>query len=133
MSGQTLKNRMNAQPVKLFKNIAYVMYPVRDMKASQAFYEGALGLKGASFWGGRWVEYEIGDDCVAITPADEKHKAGTHGATVALEVVDLDAMLEHLKSKSVLPAEKPFDIPTCRGCVISDPDGNEIILHAKKA
>jgi catechol 2,3-dioxygenase-like lactoylglutathione lyase family enzyme len=133
MSGQTLKNRMNAQPVKLFKNIAYVMYPVRDMKASQAFYEGALGLKGLSFWGGRWVEYEIGDDCLAITPADEKHKAGAHGATVALEVVDLDAMLEHLKSKSVLPAEKPFDIPTCRGCVISDPDGNEIILHAKKA
>jgi len=123
---------MNAQPVKLFKNIAYVMYPVRDMKASQAFYEGALGLKGTSFWGGRWIEYEIGDDCLAITPADEKHKAGARGATVALEVVDLDAMLEHLKSKSVLPTDKPFDIPTCRGCVISDPDGNEIILHAKK-
>ena len=124
-------NQMNAQPVSLFKNIAYVMYPVRDVKASQAFYEGALGLKGTSYWGGRWIEYEVGDDCFAITPADEKHKAGAHGATVALEVVDLDAVLEHLKAKLVLP-EKPFDIPTCRGCIISDPDGNEIILHAKK-
>lgn len=123
---------MNAQPTKLFKNIAYVMYPVRDMKASQAFYEGALGLKGTSFWGGRWIEYEIGDDCFAITLADEKHKAGARGATAALEVVDLGAMLEHLKTKSVL-LEKPFDIPTCRGGIISDPDGNEIILHAKKA
>jgi predicted enzyme related to lactoylglutathione lyase len=122
---------MNTQPKKLFKNIAYVMYPVRDMKASQAFYEGALGLKGTSFWGGRWIEYEIGDDCFAITLADEKHKAGACGATVALEVVDLDAMLEHLKTKSVL-LEKPFDIPTCRGGIVSDPDGNEIILHAKK-
>jgi len=124
---------MSTQPVNLFKHIAYVMYPVRDMKASQAFYEGALGLKGTSFWGGRWIEYEIGDDCLAITPADEKHKAGARGATVALEVVDLDALLEHLKSKSVLPADKPFDIPSCRGCVISDPDGNEIILHANKS
>jgi len=115
----------------MFKNIAYIMYPVRDMKASQAFYEGTLGLKGTSFWGGRWIEYEIGDDCFAITLADEKHKAGACGATVALEVVDLDAMLEHLKTKSVL-LEKPFDIPTCRGGIISDPDGNEIILHAKK-
>lgn len=49
--------------------------------------------------------------------ADENHKAGARGATVALEVVDLDAILEYLKSKSVLP-EKPFDIPTCRGCII---------------
>src|ERR1035441_3555091 len=122
---------MNAQPTKMFKNIAYVMYPVRDMKASQAFYEGALRLKGTSFWGGRWIEYEIGDDCFAITLADEKPKAGACGATVALEVVDLDAMLEHLKTKSAL-LEKPFDIPTCRGGIISDPDGNEIILHAKK-
>jgi predicted enzyme related to lactoylglutathione lyase len=122
---------MNTQPTKMFKNIAYVMYPVRDMKVSQAFYEGALGLKGTSFWGGRWIEYEIGDDCFAITLADEKHKAGACGATVALEVVDLDAMLEHLKTKSVL-LQKPFDIPTCRGGIISDPDGNEIILHAQK-
>ena len=122
---------MNTQPVRLFKNIAYVMYQVRDIKVSQAFYEGVLGLKGTSFWGGRWIEYEIGDDCFAITLADEKHKAGACGATVALEVVDLDAMVEHLKTKSVL-LQKPFDIPTCRGVIISDPDGNEIILHAKK-
>jgi predicted enzyme related to lactoylglutathione lyase len=123
---------MNTQPINLFKNIAYVMYPVRDTKVSQTFYEGVLGLKGNSFCGGRWIEYEIGDDCLAITLADEKHKAGIHGATVALEVVDLDATLEHLKSRSVLP-EKPFDIPTCRGCIISDPDGNQIILHEKKS
>jgi hypothetical protein len=37
-------------------------------------------------------------------------------------------MLEHLKTKSVL-LEKPFDIPTCRGGIISDPDGNEIVLQ----
>jgi predicted enzyme related to lactoylglutathione lyase len=123
---------MNTQPAKLFKNIAYVMYPVRDMKVSQAFYEEVLGLKGTSFWGGRWIEFKIGDDCFAITPADEKHTAGVCGATVALEVVNLDEMLERLKGKSVLP-EKPFDIPTCRGCIIADPDGNEIILHEKKS
>ncbi len=123
---------MNTQPVNLFKHIAYVMYPVRDMKASQAFYEGALGLKGTSFWGGRWIEYEIGDDCLAITPADEKHKAGARGATVALKSWILTHCLNASRASRCCLRTSRF-ISVCRGCVISDPDGNEIILHAKKS
>jgi hypothetical protein len=28
--------------------------------------------------------------------------------------------------------EGPFDSPACRGCIVRDPDGSELILHAKK-
>jgi catechol-2,3-dioxygenase len=117
---------------KLFKNVAFVVYVVKDVKAARAFYEGPLGLTVTANWDDQWVEYDIGEGTLAITAADATHQAGIHGATVGLEVVDLDAVLVHLKNKSVPIVNGPFDSPACRGCIIRDPDGNEIILHARK-
>jgi predicted enzyme related to lactoylglutathione lyase len=117
---------------RLFKNVAFVIYPVKDVKLARAFYEGPLGLEVTANWDDQWVEYDIGDGTLAITAADATHQAGTHGTTMGLEVVDFDAVLEHLKAKAVPIFKGPFDSPSCRGCIISDPDGNEIILHAKK-
>jgi predicted enzyme related to lactoylglutathione lyase len=116
----------------LFKNVAFTAYPVKDVKTARAFYEGALGLKVTANWDHQWVEYDIGDGTLAITTADATHQAGRHGATLGLEVVDFDAVLDHLKAKAVPIFNGPFDSPACRGCLIRDPDGNEIILHAKK-
>jgi catechol 2,3-dioxygenase-like lactoylglutathione lyase family enzyme len=116
----------------LFKNVAFVVYPVKDVKIARAFYETTLGLKVTANWNDQWVEYDIGDGTLAITTADATHKAGNHGATVGLEVVDFELVLGHLKSKAVPIFNGPFDSPACRGCIIRDPDGNEIILHAKK-
>jgi predicted enzyme related to lactoylglutathione lyase len=116
----------------LFKNIAFILYPARDPKASRAFYEGTLGLKETAAWGDDWIEYDIGPGTLAIARADEKHQAGRHGPTVGLEVVDFEVTLAHLKQVGVKMVEGPFDSPACRGCIIADPDGNEIIVHAKK-
>jgi catechol 2,3-dioxygenase-like lactoylglutathione lyase family enzyme len=120
------------QPYSLFKNVAFVIYPVKDVKIARAFYEGTLGLMVTANWDNQWVEYDIGDGTLAITPADATHAAGTHGATIGLEVVDFDTVLAHLKTKGVPIFNGPFDSPACRGCIIRDPDENEIILHAKK-
>lgn len=117
---------------RLFKNVAFVIYPVKDVKIARAFYETTLGLKVTANWDDQWVEYDIGDGTLAITTADATHKAGTHGATLGLEVADFEAVLAHLKNKAVPIFNGPFDSPACRGCIIRDPDGNEIILHAKK-
>jgi catechol 2,3-dioxygenase-like lactoylglutathione lyase family enzyme len=122
----------HASGPKLFKNVAFVIYPVKDVKTARAFYEGTLGLKVTANWDDQWIEYDIGDGTLAITAADATHKAGTHGATLGLEVVDFDAVLEYLKGKAAPIFNGPFDSPACRGCIIRDPDGNEIILHAKK-
>ena len=117
---------------QLFKNVAFIIYPVKDVKLARAFYEGTLGLKVTANWDDQWVEYDIGDGTLAITTADATHTACTHGATVGLEVADFAAVLEHLKAKAVPIFNGPFDSPSCRGCIIRDPDGNEIILHARK-
>jgi len=119
-------------PFPLFKNVAFVFYPVKDVKKARAFYEGTLGLAVTANWDDQWVEYDIGDNTLAITPADATHAAGNHGATIGLEVADFEATVAYLATKGVPVFKGPFDSPVCRGCIIRDPDENEIILHAKK-
>jgi predicted enzyme related to lactoylglutathione lyase len=116
----------------LFKDVAFVIYPVKEVKTARVFYEEILGLKVTANWDDQWVEYDIGHGTLAITVADATHRAGTHGATIGLEVVDLDAVLAHLKATAVPIFNGPFDSPVCRDCIIRDPDENEIILHARK-
>lgn len=123
---------MSTTQPRLFKNVAFIAYPVANVKNARAFYEGVLGLTETANWEDQWVEYDIGDGTIAITTADEKRKPGTRGVMVALEVVDWDATLAHLKEKSVALADGPYDSPVCRSGVIRDPDGNEIVLHARK-
>jgi predicted enzyme related to lactoylglutathione lyase len=119
-------------PAPLFKDVAFIMYPVKNVKTARRFYEEVLGLQVTANWDDQWVEYDIGQGTLAITAADATHTAGTHGATVGLEVVDLDAALARLKTSAVPVFKGPFDSPVCRGCIIRDPDENEIILHARK-
>jgi catechol-2,3-dioxygenase len=49
-----------------------------------------------------------------------------------LETTDLDGLLAHLKAKKVPIVVGPFDTPVCRGCIIRDPEGNELMLHQRK-
>jgi len=119
-------------PAPLFKDVAFVIYPVKDVKTARRFYEEILGLKVTANWDDQWVEYDIGQGTLAITAGDATHTAGTHGATIGLEVVDLDAVLACLQTRAVPIFKGPFDSPVCRGGIIRDPDGNEIILHARK-
>jgi catechol 2,3-dioxygenase-like lactoylglutathione lyase family enzyme len=123
---------MNSTTSKLFKGVAFTVYPVSNVRVSRAFYEDALGLAVTKQWDDQWIEYDIGVGTFAITVADEKHKPGIHGATVGFEVNDFEAVIRHLKEKSVPIVDGTFDSPACRGCVIRDPDNNEIIIHAIK-
>jgi catechol 2,3-dioxygenase-like lactoylglutathione lyase family enzyme len=129
--GASKPNHLNMN-TPLFKNIAFVVYPVKNVKSSRSFYEDLLGLTVTANWEDQWVEYDIGVGTLAITQADESHKAGNHGATIGLEVVDSERVLAHLKAKAVPIVLGPFDSPACCSYIIRDPDQNEIIIHAKK-
>jgi len=121
---------MNAS--KWFKDLAFVVYPVADIQKARAFYEGVLGLVVTANWDDQWVEYDIGPGTFAIMNADARHRAGAQGALVGLEVTDFDAVVAYLRASAVPIVDGPHDSPSCRGCAIRDPDGNEIILHARK-
>jgi len=117
----------------MIQSIAFVVYPVADMKRARDFYERVLGLKVESNFGDEWVEYDIAGTTFAITTMDANHKPAAKGGVVAFEVEDLGAAIARLKSDEVRFVQENMESPMCRFAVVSDPDGNEVIIHKRKS
>lgn len=115
-----------------YRDIAFVAYVANNMARSRKFYEGVLGLKLARKFSKNFVEYDIGRGTLALGHAPDFIKPSRNGASVALEVVDLDAAVEHLKKKKIKIEVGPVDNPKCRMVGLRDPDGNFISLHQRK-
>ena len=114
-------------------NIAFTGIPVTDIKRARAFYEGALGLKpSANFSEGVWIEYELGDDTLAIGSVGDQWKPSPDGTSVAIEVDDFEAAVKDLKKANVTFAAEGIESPVCRMAVVQDPDGNKLIIHKLK-
>lgn len=119
------------------KEIAFSGYTVTDIKRARAFYEEVLGLKASSVFeadGMAFIEYWIGkDEDVLVIGAGAPHMSpGPNGAMVSLEVENFDEAVETLtknKVEVVMPAQ---DTGPCNMMMISDPDGNRILIHKRK-
>jgi len=115
---------------------AYTGYPVTDLARARSFYEKQLGLKPATVWeqeGHGWIEYELGDGCLAIANGfGENWKPSSEGPTIVLEVDDLKAAVGDLKAAGVRFKLEPTEFPPCHLAIAQDPDGNQIGLHQKK-
>ena len=115
------------------KNIAFVGIPVTDMKRARKFYEGVLGLKTSDEMGrGKWIEYAIGDDTLAIGSVGDQWKPSPDGTSVAIEMENFDEAIKRLKDRQVPFAAEPFESPCCHMAVVQDPDGNKLIIHKLK-
>ncbi len=112
------------------EHIAFTMYPVTDVARSRAFYGDVLGLPNGSVANDAWTEYEVGGGTFGIGTFEQVGKAGT-AQSFALEVSDLDAFLERLKTHGI-ETVPPFDLAACRIASVRDPDGNTVWLHETK-
>ena len=116
------------------KNIAFVGIPVTDMKRAREFYEDVLGLKIADkMMSGKWIEYAIGNETLAIANVGEQWMPSDQGTGAALEVEDFDDAIKRLKDRRVRFAADPFETPCCHMAVVQDPDGNKLIIHKLKS
>jgi predicted enzyme related to lactoylglutathione lyase len=118
----------------MIAEIAFTGTPVTDIKRAREFYEGTLGLKPT--WesaGGMWVEYDLKGNTFAIGCYGDVWKPSKDGTAVAFEVDDLNAEVSRLKSKGVKFAMEPMDTPVCHFAIILDPDGNQLLIHKRKA
>jgi predicted enzyme related to lactoylglutathione lyase len=115
------------------KNIAFVGIPVTDMKRAREFYEGVLGLKIADeMMSGKWIEYAVGDETLAIANVGEQWTPSDQGTGAAFEVEDFDDAIKRLKDRHVRFAAEPFETPCCHMAVVQDPDGNKLMIHKLK-
>lgn len=116
--------------------IAFVCYPVNDIKRARAFYEGVLELKPGNVWEGEgmaFIEYEIGSHTLAIGMGAPEWKSGRTGATAALEVDDFDEAVKKLKDNKVEFIMQPQETSVCHMALFSDTEGNQIMIHKRKA
>ena len=115
------------------KGIGFVGVPVTDLKRARAFYEDVLGLKiSDEMMGGKWIEYGVGDDTLAIANVGDAWTPSDQGTGAALEVEDFDEAISRLKDRQVRFAAEPFETPCCHMAVVQDPDGNKLMIHTLK-
>ncbi len=117
-------------------DIAFSCYPVTSLKRAREFYEKVLMLKPTQEYvkddANGMIEYDIGPATLAIGAGAESMKVGPGGATVALEVDNFKEMITHLKRKKQAFLMEPYDGPICQMLLLSDPDGNKIMIHQRK-
>ena len=114
-------------------NIAFVGIPVSDMPRARKFYEDVLGLKTTDeMMGGKWVEYAVGNNTLAIANVGEQWTPSDQGTAAAFEVEDFDDTITRLKHEQVRFAAEPFETPCCHMAIVQDPDGNKLIVHKLK-
>jgi catechol 2,3-dioxygenase-like lactoylglutathione lyase family enzyme len=116
--------------------IAFVGYPVTDLPRARRFYEGTLGLVQSHVFGNpeetAWIEYDIGPGTLAIGNGIPEWQPSPQGCTAALEVDDFEAAMDRIKGDGVPIVNGPEETPICHMVVVSDPDGNSLIIHKRK-
>ncbi len=110
----------------------FVGVPSTDPDRTRAFYVDTLGLEpdpksDYEFW--------IGDTCFGIW---EPAKMGMEfqpqkNAHPAIHVDDVAAARAELEAKGVEFAGETFDTGVCHMALLTDPDGNDLMLHNRYA
>ena len=115
------------------QSLAFVGIPVTDMKRARGFYEDVLGLKVAeTMMNGQWVEYDLGNNTLAIANVGPQWTPSDQGTGAALEVEDFDAAVKSLKEQKVTFVVEAYESPCCWMAIIQDPDGNNLVIHKLK-
>jgi len=115
------------------RRIGFVAILVTDIPRARKFYEHVLGLKVSDeMMSGKWIEYAVGDDTLAVANVSDTWKPSDQGTGAAFEVEDFDHAIARLKDRQVHFAAEPFETPCCHMAVIQDPDGNKLIIHKLK-
>jgi catechol 2,3-dioxygenase-like lactoylglutathione lyase family enzyme len=121
----------------MIKEIAFVGYPVKDIKKARAFYEGLLGLSPSEEFGSVtdetvFIEYNIGSSTLSLGKM-EGWDPSPDGPNTALEVDNFDELMAMMKEKNVPIVLEPQTYPSCRMAVVRDPDGNQVTIHQRNA
>ncbi len=111
------------------RGVDFIYYEVLDIGKSKSFYSDTLGLKVSSESEGQWIEFDLGNVTLGIGSYSQ---GGVGGSMAALAVDNVSTAVEELKERGVPVTMGPEDFPGCTMAVITDPDGNKLMLHARK-
>ncbi len=117
------------------KELAFFIHAASNIPEARKFYEGWLGLKpgfqiefAPGMW---WIEYDVAG--VALAISNSSPETWPRASSVALEVADLDGAFANARAAGIPVTTAIMEFKPCRMFKVKDPDGNEIILHQRKA
>ncbi len=116
----------------MIKEFAFIGIPVTDLPRARKFYEDVLGLKPSSEVVRNNIEYDVGSGTLLIADYGDRWRPASGGTIAAFEVDDVDAMTARVKASGAAVQMEATDSPVCRFSMVSDPDGNTLILHKRK-
>jgi predicted enzyme related to lactoylglutathione lyase len=116
----------------MITKLDFIAVPSRDAERTRAFYVDTLGLRPdpkARF------EFWAGDTCFGIWEPEQygQQFAPQTTAHPALHVEDVAKAREELEAKGVQFMGEIFDTGVCHMAFLSDPDGNNLMLHHRYA
>src|SRR3954462_3992460 len=83
-------------------NIAFVGIPVTDVQRARKFYEEVLGLTvSEEMMDGKWIEYTVGDNTLAIANVGEQWKPSDQGTGAALEGENFNEAISSSEMKAL--------------------------------
>ena len=111
--------------------VDFTFFAVSDMQKSLTFYRDLLGIPLACLvHEGTWAEFEINPGTLVLGQGYDFIQPG--GGTVALAVEDVRAALGELEQLGIQIHSPLGESAVCFWAVITDPDGNRIIVHQRK-
>lgn len=118
----------------MITGLDFVYLPVSDMERAKRFYREVVGLAAIDAGTGAWQEYDLGGPALALVDAAHygmpAEPVTTGAVAIATHAFDQDA--QRLEAQGRLK-QPPCDSPSCHAAFASDPEGNAIVLHQRKA
>ncbi|MDB5101024.1 MAG: glyoxalase [Cyanobacteria bacterium RYN_339] len=127
-------HRRKAEPGRN-RVIDFVCLPVADTARARAFYKEMFGIEPTPESGEIWTEYVFADDSalalfngskvgIAFSPST--------GNAPGLATPELEALMAKFKAKGLTRADTPIETPVCFMGLVSDSEGNALVLHRHK-
>jgi predicted enzyme related to lactoylglutathione lyase len=118
------------------RGVDFVSVPTKNLEEAVRFYGDVLGLRRSVHMPERnFAEFETGNLTLSVIDPGQMG-LGEHRPNpwpIALHVDDVAAAREALEARGVEFQGDTFDTGVCHMALLTDPDGNSLMLHHRYA
>ena len=124
----------DAATTPVVSGVDFVSIPTRDLDASMQFYGEVLGLPRTVLREPHNAEYQAGNVTLCVLHSEQMgFEFSANHNHLALHVHDFEAACSMLVERGVTFTRDHLDTGVCHMAFLTDPDGNELMLHHRYA
>jgi predicted enzyme related to lactoylglutathione lyase len=116
------------------ERVDFVPIPTRDPAQARRFYGELLGLpESSSSADSVWFEFETSNVTLGLFQPEKLGLEFVPATGVAVRVPDVDEARARLEAEGVEFRGETIDSGVCHLAVLTDPDGNRVLIHRRYA